>query len=326
MQKQSELPKGWAECQIKDISDVIGGGTPKTSEPNFFSENGISWITPADLGGYNEIYISKGNRSLSEEGLKSCSAKLMPTGTVLMSSRAPIGYIAIAANPMSTNQGFKSFVCHDGIFPEYVYFWLKFKKPLIESMGSGSTFKEVSGSRAKTIPIHIPPIIEQHRIVSATEALFARLDAANEQLDRVPEILQKYRQSVLAAACDGKLTEDWRKGYEESDSLENLLNEILDERNKRFQKKVEKAQINGKNNPKPPNNLKRQKLIYDDLVELPFNWIWVTWDDLVDWITYGFTRPMPHVENGIPIITAKNINNSKIYVTIQPFSNFTQLI
>ena len=126
-------------------------------------------------------------------------------------------------------------------------------------------------------------------------------------------ILKKFKESVLTAACEGGLTYHWRKDHEEPETSEYLLNQILYDRNARFKKKVEKAQVSVKTKPKPPKNLKRQEIEDNNLFELPPNWIWVTWDDLVDWITYGFTRPMPHVENGIPIVTAKNVSYNKIY-------------
>jgi type I restriction enzyme S subunit len=124
-----DLPDGWSLTTIGSISDVVGGGTPRSSDSENFSENGYPWITPADLSGFRELYILRGRRDLSENGLRSSSAVVMPAGTVLMSSRAPIGYVAIAANPVCTNQGFKSFICCSEIDPEFVYFWLRLIMP-----------------------------------------------------------------------------------------------------------------------------------------------------------------------------------------------------
>lgn len=208
---ESDLPKGWTEATMGDVARVVGGGTPKSSELTNFSDNGTPWITPADLSKFEETYIKKGRRDLTDAGLRSCSATVMPRGTVLLSTRAPIGYVAIAANPVSTNQGFKSFVCSSELVPEYVYFWLKFMSPKLEEMGSGSTFLEISGSRAKTIPIWIAPEPEQERIVAKVEQLLARVNAARERLARVPTILKRFRQAVLAAACSGRLTAAWRE-------------------------------------------------------------------------------------------------------------------
>jgi type I restriction enzyme S subunit len=193
-----------------EIAEVIGGGTPKASDPENFFDNGYPWITPADLGSFSGMYIQRGKRSLSEKGLRLSSAQLMPRGAVLMSSRAPIGYVAIAANEISTNQGFKSFVVHKDILPEHVFYWLKFLRPQLEQFGSGSTFAEISGSRAREIPILIAPLAEQKRIAAKIEDLLGRVIATRERLAKVPTILKRFRQAVLAAACSGRLTEDLR--------------------------------------------------------------------------------------------------------------------
>jgi type I restriction enzyme S subunit len=208
----SELPEGWAECEIGDVATVAGGGTPDSHDPqNFSTDNGIAWVTPADLGGYQQIYISRGQRFLTEKGLKQSSAKLLPRGTVLFSSRAPIGYVAIAANEISTNQGFKSFVCKDGVSSQYLYYWLRFATPLAEELASGTTFPEISGKNAARIPLRLAPVDEQLRIAAKLEKLLSSVDATQARLANIPRILKRFRQSVLAAACSGKLTADWRE-------------------------------------------------------------------------------------------------------------------
>jgi type I restriction enzyme S subunit len=212
-----ELPEpaeGWTATVMGEIAEVVGGGTPDTKVSSHFAPPGLGnpWLTPADLSGFTSIYVNRGGRDLTETGLRNSSARMMPKGSVLLSSRAPIGYVAVATNPISTNQGFKSFVCHDGIVPEYVLFWLRFIRPVLEGMGSGSTFSEISGSRAREIPILVPPLAEQHRIAAAIEALLARVEAARTRLVGVPAILKQFRQAVLAQACSGRLTKDWREG------------------------------------------------------------------------------------------------------------------
>ena len=207
----SELPGGWTECLIGEVSKVVAGGTPPSKDPTNFSplDTGLPWITPADLSGYKQIYISRGARNLSEKGFDSCSAVKMPAGSVLFSSRAPIGYVAIAANEVTTNQGFKSFVLPDEINSHFMYYYLKSVKPVAEAMATGTTFKELSGSATAQLPFVLAPINEQKRIADKLDAVLARVDACRDRLDRVPVILKRFRQSVLAAATSGKLTEDW---------------------------------------------------------------------------------------------------------------------
>src|SRR5438876_7924545 len=174
-QEGFDLPEpapGWALAVMGDVAEVIGGGTPSTKQSlNFCTEGGHPWLTPADLGGFDGVYVSRGARNLTPKGLAASSARLMPRGAVLMSSRAPIGYLAIAANEISTNQGFKSFICREGVEPEFVFFWLKFIRPVLEELGSGSTFAEISGGRAKEIPILVAPTAEQRRILGKLNEL-----------------------------------------------------------------------------------------------------------------------------------------------------------
>jgi type I restriction enzyme S subunit len=199
-----KIPASWAWKTMGDIAAVVGGGTPKTSHAEFYGGD-IPWITPADLSGYKEKFISRGTRNITKLGLDHSGAKLMPAGTVLFSSRAPIGYVAIAANPVSTNQGFKSFVLHDGLDSDFVYYYLQHAKRLAIELASGTTFLEISGKKAAQIPIPIPSLPEQRRIVAEIEKQFTRLEAGVSALKRVQANLKRYRAAVLKAACEGKL-------------------------------------------------------------------------------------------------------------------------
>lgn len=210
---QAYIPSTWAMSNIGAISDVVAGGTPKADDKSNFSApgTGFAWLTPADLSGYMEKYISHGSRDLSEKGLATSSAKLMPAGALLFSSRAPIGYVAIAANKISTNQGFKNFVFSNEIASTYAYYFLKSIRGLAESLGTGTTFKEISGATAKTLPFVIPPFAEQKEISDRLDKLLAQVEATQARLAHIPDIIKRFRQSVLAAAVSGKLTEEWRK-------------------------------------------------------------------------------------------------------------------
>ncbi|NSY35956.1 restriction endonuclease subunit S [Pseudoalteromonas sp. JC28] len=209
----NELPKGWELVPIEQVTDVVSGGTPKSTNSEFYSDNhelDISWITPADLSGYSKLYISHGRRSITKIGYASCSAKLMPKGSVLFSSRAPVGYVVIAENEICTNQGFKSFVPYRDVKSKYLYYYLKSIKHLAESLATGTTFKELSGKVAKTLPFPLAPVEEQKRIVEKLDDVLAQVDAIKGRLDSIPAIIKRFRQSVLANAVSGKLTEEWR--------------------------------------------------------------------------------------------------------------------
>lgn len=181
---------------LSKVGQIVSGATPKTTEPANFGGD-IAWITPADLSGYAEKYISHGARNITQKGYDSCSTQLMPTGTVLFSSRAPIGYVAIARNPICTNQGFKSVIPNSNIDSEFLYYQLIYLKKQIQDMGSGTTFREISAKTLGKVKVVVPPLDTQKRIVARIEELFSELDNGVETLRKTKQQLAVYRQSVL---------------------------------------------------------------------------------------------------------------------------------
>lgn len=200
------LPAGWAWTKVSDIALIVGGGTPPSKVESNFTDNGIPWITPADLTGYELTYISKGRRDLSHWGYLSSGARLMPKGSVLFSSRAPIGYCVIAEVELCTNQGFKSIVLREGMLPEFVRYYLLSSKDYAESLAGGTTFLELSGSRLASMQIPVAPIDEQRRIVDKLDDIFERIARSRAELVNIPSLLQRYRSYLLQAAYNGVLT------------------------------------------------------------------------------------------------------------------------
>ena len=189
----------YKKVKISDIGKIVSGATPKTKDVDNYGGS-IAWITPADLSGYTSKYISHGSRNITQKGYDSCSTHLMPRGTVLFSSRAPIGYVAIAENPICTNQGFKSIVPNDDIDSEFLYYQLQYLRKKIQEKGSGTTFKEISGKVLGETDIVVPSLEEQSRIVAHIEELFSELDKAVDTLKTTKEQLEVYRQAVLKDA------------------------------------------------------------------------------------------------------------------------------
>ena len=185
--------------QLRDIGDIVSGATPKTTVAENFG-GAIPWLTPADLSGYTQKYISRGRRNLTQLGYDSCSTQIMPSGTVLFSSRAPIGYTAIAKNPICTNQGFKSIVPKPFVNSEFLYYQLIYLRKTIQDMGSGTTFKEISAKKFGAVQVTIPPLVEQEHIISRIEELFSQLDVSVNELKTAKERLKVYRQAVLKEA------------------------------------------------------------------------------------------------------------------------------
>ncbi len=176
------IPDSWIFVRLKHISNIIGGGTPKTNIPAFWNGD-IPWLTPADLSEYKEIYISSGKRNISELGLNSSSAQLLPADSILYSSRAPIGYIAIASNSVTTNQGFKSVVPYNTKMSTYLYYCLKARTENIVLRATGTTFKEISGSEMAETIVPLPPIEEQERISDKIIQLFTEISEIEKSLN-----------------------------------------------------------------------------------------------------------------------------------------------
>ncbi len=196
------IPASWCWCRLAAIGAIVGGGTPRASDARSFAApgEGVAWLTPRDLGGCRSLYIGRGSRDLSPRGLDRSAATLMPAGTVLFSSRAPVGYVAIAANPVATNQGFKSVVPYDFDCSRYIALALQSLVSEIEATASGTTFKEVSGGRMAGVPFPLPPLAEQHRIVAKVDELMAlcdRLEGARSAREGTRDRLTKASHDLL---------------------------------------------------------------------------------------------------------------------------------
>ena len=191
----------WKEGTISDLGAVVGGSTPSKTKAEYYTDKGISWITPKDLSVNKSKFISHGENDITELGLKNSSAAIMPEGTVLFSSRAPIGYIAIADGEVTTNQGFKSVVPKPEIGTAYVYYFLKHNLPTIEGMASGSTFKEVSGSVMKSVPAQIP----DGNTLSQFNDFCGPLFAQQKQLEKENRTLAELRDTLLPKLMAGEI-------------------------------------------------------------------------------------------------------------------------
>ena len=200
----------WKECKIADLGTVIGGATPSTKDPANYENGTIAWITPKDLATFTGGYIKRGERNITEIGLKSCSTQLLPPNSVLFSSRAPIGYIAIAANEVCTNQGFKSVIPNDDTDPLFLYYLLKYNKDKIESMGSGTTFKEVSGNTMKGISVRVPMDISVQKRISA---VLGMIDDKIEENERINDNLLAQAQMLYKQCFPYGVQDDLPDGW-----------------------------------------------------------------------------------------------------------------
>lgn len=186
--------RDWKTVKLGEIGAIIGGGTPSTSKQEYW-DGDISWITPKDLSGRTFRYISKGNRSITELGFKESSTRMLPKGTVLLSSRAPIGYLAISEKELCTNQGFKSIVPDsEKINCMFLYYLLKSKVEYLISIGTGTTYPELSGTALSEVSVRIPPLPEQEAIAEVLSSLDDQIELLtkqNETLERIADTLFK---------------------------------------------------------------------------------------------------------------------------------------
>ena len=202
--------KKWKECTLGDIGTIVGGATPSTKQPENYYDGDIAWITPKDLANYSNRFISRGERNITEIGLKSCSTQLLPKHTVLFSSRAPIGYIAIANQELCTNQGFKSVVPNEKTDYLFLFYLLKYNKDKIERLGSGTTFKEVSGSTMKNVEIRVPESIEEQRSIAYFLSI---LDDKIELNSKINDNLAQQAQAIYADIFISNADPTWPLGH-----------------------------------------------------------------------------------------------------------------
>lgn len=226
------IPEKWILTTIGDVGIVVSGGTPSTKQSEYWDNGHISWITPADLSKYDKKYISKGKRSITQEGLDYSSAKLLPKGTVLFSSRAPIGYTVIAKNELATNQGFKNLITTKSLSSDYVYYYFKTLKKSAEKVASGTTFLELSATKFKKLSFPLAPLKEQNRITTKIEVLFTELKYIENDLKKSLRTLTSYKELLLKELLEKK--DDWL-----TESIGDLFHLIDGDRGKNYPKKDE---------------------------------------------------------------------------------------
>lgn len=182
----------WPHVEIGDISEIVGGSTPSTKDIRNF-DGDIPWLTPKDLSGVHDRVVFRGKRNLSSIGFSSCSARLLPPKAILVSTRAPVGYVAIAGTEIATNQGFRSLILKKDICPEFIYYWLKHNTDELERHATGTTFRELSGSALKSIRIPLPPLPEQRAIAH----VLGTLDGKIELFRRMNETLEAIARAIF---------------------------------------------------------------------------------------------------------------------------------
>ncbi|MCX5804275.1 MAG: restriction endonuclease subunit S [Proteobacteria bacterium] len=206
------LPDGWRWVRLGEVCRVVGGSTPRTDNPSYW-DGGIVWITPTDLGKFDGIHITTSIRKITRTGYESCGTELLPTGSVVLSSRAPIGHLGIADVPLCTNQGCKSFIPGEKIESNFLFWVLKKFVTQLQALGSGATFTEISKSNLQSFLIPLPPLSEQKRIAAILneqmETVRKARKATQAQLEAAKSLSASYLRQVFPR-LDEELPEGWR--------------------------------------------------------------------------------------------------------------------
>lgn len=213
----------WKKYKVPEFASLVGGGTPDTKNSRYW-EGDISWICPSDLTGYTNVYISKGANSITSAGLQNSSAKMLPKETVLVSSRAPVGYVAIAANPLCTNQGFRSLIIKEKVAdPKFIYYSLKVYRSVLEAFASGPTFPELSGSSFKKIEIPLPLLPEQQRIASILSAYDVLIENSNKRIALLKQMAEQiYKEWFVRMRFPGYENAEFEKGLPKGWELKQI--------------------------------------------------------------------------------------------------------
>ena len=196
-----EANEEWKETKLGEICTIMGGGTPKTKVPEYW-DGDIPWLTPKDLSGFSGTYISDGERNISELGLKKSSAKLLPKDTVLLTTRAPVGYLAISKNEVSTNQGFRSLIPNEETNGLFLFHLLKQNVEYLKSQSSGSTFGELTGTTLKSLSFLFPPVELAKRFESAVNPLFNKIKSNQDSIYSLTNL----RDTLLPKLVGGKVS------------------------------------------------------------------------------------------------------------------------
>lgn len=336
------LPRSWQWIRLSNIGIIVGGGTPSSGNPEYFCENGgIAWLTPADMYALKSKFISRGRRDLTPAGLSNSSAQLMPKGSVLFSSRAPIGYVAISVHEVATNQGFKSCVPFISDMSEYIYYYLKSAVRHIESLASGTTFMEVSGKVVANVLFPLPPLAEQKRIVAKVDELMALCDKLEAEQTHQRTLKTQAVQSTLHHLTSAEnpasfgtslniLERTFGNWFDDLATVKHLRATILQlavqgklvpqnptdepasELLKRIEAEKKRLVKEGKIRAKDHIALSKKS---EDLASIPSSWEWVSLGN-IQIFTNGFAFKSQDYQNtGVGIVRIGNIVRGSIVTT-----------
>jgi type I restriction enzyme S subunit len=292
-----ELPEGWASVRLADVGEWGSGGTPRRARAEFFTGGTIPWLKIGDL---TDSRVAQAEERITEAGLAACPAKLLDPGTLLIAMYGSIGKLGVTEIRCATNQAIA--FCRPRIDLWYLFWALRWSRDALEELGKGGMQANISQTVLKNFEIPIAPLAEQRRIVAKVEALLAQVNAARERLAKVPSIVKRFRQAVLAAACSGRLTQDWRTNRADSLQPASALVETI--------QAARRQQLGSKSGTRVgmAPTLRTDLELYD----LPHEWIWVDLRFLMnpqEAFCYGVVQPGEDRKDGIPLIRAGDLHS-----------------
>ncbi len=309
----SNMPSGWTECLLEDIGSWSSGGTPSRTRPDYFG-GGIPWIKSGDLPDGPILNVTE---TISAAGLETSAAKMLPPNTICMALYgATIGKLGITTFDACTNQATANVIVNGHLADtKFVFHYLRSKRTDFISAGKGGAQPNISQQIVRSTPIRIAPLNEQKRIADKLDSLLGRVDACRERLDRIPTILKRLRQSILASACSGQLTADWREEHPNLERSESLATRIASERFDLWcdamhrKAKADGRQLTGtawKDRYEEPCEINLNKL-----PQLPSNWMWKSFDSFTAQFQYGprfGEGEYTEADNGIPTVRTSDMN------------------
>ena len=316
-----EIPESWEWVRLSFLGEIVGGGTPKTSDRESWANATIPWLTPADMKYVTGKYVSHGERAISEYGLAHSSAQLMPAGSILYSSRAPIGYIAISGNSICTNQGFKSLVPVIPDLNDYLYYCLITLTPSIQARASGTTFKEISRTEFGKTLIPIPPLKEQKRIVTKIEDAMPGVEQYSERANTLTRLNHDFpdslKKSILQWAVQGKLVPQDPNDEPASVLLERIRAEkghLI--RKGKIKRDKHESVIFRRDNSYYEVSGKIETCIDDEVpFDIPESWVWCRLSSIVSILGDGIHgTPQYSLDGEVAFINGNNLSDGKIII------------
>ncbi|MDG0973343.1 MAG: restriction endonuclease subunit S [Crocinitomicaceae bacterium] len=310
-------PKGWVYVPLLDISTLATGHTPSRKYPEYW-QGDIPWMSVGDARKVDGKTINKTKEYTNSLGIKNSAAVILPKDTVCLSRTASIGYAVRLGQEMATSQGFVNFICGPKIEPKFLQNLFLAERRFLYNISEGTAHTTIYYPEVKAFNVALPPLPEQQRIVTKLDSLFAHLEEVKTRLEKVPQLLKDFRQSMLTQAVTGKLTEEWREQNPQQNSR-SLIKTIEQDLEMTYLRKCEEAKVLGNRKPKDQRKNKRSDKGDPFLPGVPSSWVYKRCEELSYLITDGVHHKPNYTESGVPFLSVKDVRPFKVFVKSNKF-------